>query len=104
MSKLVKISAELVEDLSLHRFVIRHLQPYWGDYYLIDARRKKRELRRLSKLRAESLERFMLSVPPRAAKTLYSIDTARDNDYTAKVTYCLEPNGTIHVLGLEYLP
>ena len=56
-SRLVRISSELVEDLDLARFC-RRLETSYVDWWLIDRRRLKRELRKLPKLRAASRARF----------------------------------------------
>lgn len=60
MSKLVKVSEELVEDLNLARFckgVFDPIYPY-GNWRLIDRRRLKRELKRLPALVARAGVRF----------------------------------------------
>lgn len=62
--KLVRISAELVTDLHLERFCERYVGLGWGDWFFIDRRRYKREMRRMDKLRRTALQRFMASLPP----------------------------------------
>ncbi len=63
MSKYVRVSRELVEDLNLQRF-LKRTNPHdvlTGDgwnWHLIDARRLKRELNRLPKLRAAAKANF----------------------------------------------
>lgn len=66
MAAMRMISRELVEDLNLHRFCI-YVSPdrcvRWNgyvvlDYFLIDGRRRKRELRRLKRLKAISRQRW----------------------------------------------
>jgi hypothetical protein len=56
--KLVPVSAELVEDLCLHRFCMRIVPPGYADYYLIDQRRLKRAMRRLPAQRARAEAAF----------------------------------------------
>ena len=52
-----RISAQLVMDLNLERFCRRLENPY-VDWWLIDRRRLKRELRGVSKLKAAAAARF----------------------------------------------
>lgn len=66
MAAMRLISRENVEDLNLHRFCM-HMLPdrcvrvgghVYFDYFLIDGRRRKRELRRLKRLKAISRQRW----------------------------------------------
>lgn len=52
-----RVSRELVEDLNLARFCM-HVETRYHDWYLIDRRRLKRELRRLPRLKAKAAARF----------------------------------------------
>lgn len=54
--RVVRVSAELVEDLNLKRWARRTNE--WGDWYYIDGRRLKRELRRLPARQAAAAARF----------------------------------------------
>jgi hypothetical protein len=61
LSKRVRVSSELVEDLNLGRFCeggVFDPRRQWLDWHLIDRRRLKRELRKLPKLRAEAAAQF----------------------------------------------